>query len=144
MTEPPGSPKFVINRLVDIYTPCTHETVKNKIISLVTKPSALRIVIATIAFGMGINCPDVHHVIHWGVPTGAEMYVQESGRAEMYVQESGRAEMYVQESGRAEMYVQESGMAEMYVQESGRAEMYVQESGRAGMYVQESGRAEIY
>ncbi len=30
---------------------------------------------------MGIHCPDVHHVIHWGVPTHAEMYVQESGRA---------------------------------------------------------------
>ena len=81
MTEPPGSPNFVINRLVDIYTHCTHETVKNKIISQFTKPSVLRIVIATIAFGMGIDCPDVHHVIHWGVPTDAEMYVQESGRA---------------------------------------------------------------
>ncbi len=38
-----------------------------------TSPSPLRIVIATISFGMGINCPDV--------PKNAEMYVQESGRA---------------------------------------------------------------
>ena len=30
---------------------------------------------------MGIDCPNVHHVIHWGVPTDAEMYVQESSRA---------------------------------------------------------------
>ena len=68
MTEPPVSPNFVIYRLVDLCTQCTHETVKNKIISQFTKPSALRIVIATIAFSMGIDCPDVHHVIHWGVP----------------------------------------------------------------------------
>lgn len=80
-TEPPGSPNFIINRLVDIYTHCTHETVKNKIISQFTQPSSLRIVIATIAFGMGIDCPDVRHVIHWGVPADGEMYVQESGRA---------------------------------------------------------------
>lgn len=80
-TEPKGSPNYVINRVVDIYTHCTHETVKNKIITQFTKPSPLRVVIATIAFGMGINCPDVRHVIHWGVPADAEMYVQESGRA---------------------------------------------------------------
>lgn len=80
-TEPPGSENYVINRVVDMYTHCTHETVKNKLIAQFTKQSPLRIVIATIAFGMGINCPDVRHVIHWGVPSDAEMYVQESGRA---------------------------------------------------------------
>ena len=52
MTELPASPNFVINRLVDIYTRCTHETVRNKIISQFTKPLALHI---TFAFGMGIN-----------------------------------------------------------------------------------------
>ena len=29
---------------------------------------------------MGINCPDVRHVIHGCVPADAEMYIQESGR----------------------------------------------------------------
>ena len=60
---------------------CTNETVKNKLIAQFTRPSPLRIIIATIAFGMGINCPDVRHVIHWGVPADAEMYVQETRRA---------------------------------------------------------------
>ena len=41
----------------------------------------LRIVIATMAFGMD-NCPDVHQIIHRGVPQNADMYVQEIGRAE--------------------------------------------------------------
>ena len=80
-TEPMGSPNYVINRVVDMYSHCTHETVKNKLITQFTRPSPLRIIIATIAFGMGINCPDVRHVIHWGVPADAEMYVQETGRA---------------------------------------------------------------
>ena len=66
--------------MVDVYTHCTHDTVKNKIIKQIMKKSPLRIVIATIAFGMGINFPDVRHVIHWGVPADAEMYIQESGR----------------------------------------------------------------
>lgn len=80
-TDPKGAPSHIVNRVVDMYTHCTHETVKDKIIEQFTKQSSLRVVIATIAFAMGINCPDVRHVIHWGVPSDAEMYVQESGRA---------------------------------------------------------------
>lgn len=64
-----------------MYTHCTHPSVKSKILKQFTSPSSLRLVIATIAFGMGVNCPDVRQVIHWGVPEDTEMYVQESGRA---------------------------------------------------------------
>ena len=29
---------------------------------------------------MGINCPDIREVIHWGVSDDVEMYIQETGR----------------------------------------------------------------
>ena len=44
-------------------------------------PSHLRIVVATVAFGMGIDCPDVHQVVHFGPPDNIEAYIQENGRA---------------------------------------------------------------
>ena len=82
LSEPVGFPNIASLRLCDMFTACTRTEVKDTILKLYNDPnSCLRVIIATVAFGMGLDCPNVRRVIHWGVPSDVESYLQETGRA---------------------------------------------------------------
>ena len=81
-TEPPGYPDVSQFRMVEMYSRVLTTEKREQVLSSFTKPgSKLRLVIATTAFGLGIDCPDIRRIMHWGIPTDLEEYVQETGRA---------------------------------------------------------------
>ena len=80
-TEPPGCPNVTGHRIVDMFTRVLTTEKKDEVLHSYSEIGGnLRLVIATTAFGMGIDCPDIRRIIHWGVPSNAEEYVQETGR----------------------------------------------------------------
>ena len=81
-TFPEGAPNLPQFRVVDMFTRCTQTAVKDhKITEFAKCDGTLRIVIATIAFGMGVDCPNISCVLHWGPSEIVLDYVQEIGRA---------------------------------------------------------------
>ena len=70
------------NRLVEMFHAGTPAQVKEHIIKQASKKNShLRIIICTVAFGMGVNCVSFNKVIHFGPSKNIESYVQECGRA---------------------------------------------------------------
>ena len=77
-----GSSSKPTKHLVEMYHACTPSSVKKHISKNFSKPDGhIRVLIATIAFGMGVNCQNVQSIIHFGPSKNIECYVQESGRA---------------------------------------------------------------
>ena len=69
-------------RMVDMFHSHGDEDSKLRVQQAFTKPgSHIRVVMATIALGMGIDIPDLRVVIHWGVERSPLAYWQEIGRA---------------------------------------------------------------
>ena len=66
-----------------MYTRASSNDMKKKVLlSFMAVNGTLRIVIATTAFSMGIDCPDIVNVVHYGPPTNLEQYAQETSRTD--------------------------------------------------------------
>lgn len=73
--------KTAKNRRVVVYHAEVPEEYQQYYLDEFTKAkSTVRIMVATVAFGMGVNIPDVEIVVHWGVPKSVLSYWQEVGR----------------------------------------------------------------
>ena len=80
-TDPPSSPDTHDFHMVSMYHSAATEGAKANILcTFCTNSSKLRILIATTAFGLGVDCPDISRAIHWGPPNDLDAYVQETGR----------------------------------------------------------------
>ena len=70
------------SRVVDLYHGEAHPEDQERILGEFRKPDThLRCVVATIAFGMGVEVPDIRHVVHWGPAKDTLAYWQQVGRA---------------------------------------------------------------
>lgn len=75
-------PRSATNRLLAKFHALIGEPTKKYVQAEFTKAdSHIRILVCTIAFGMGVDIPDVRQVVHWGLPKDELSYWQELGRA---------------------------------------------------------------
>ena len=103
-TDPSGCPNRLKHRLFTMYTRASTPEMKAKVMLAFCNDTNLRIVIATSAFSMGIDCRNIQQVIHWGSSSDLEQYVQEIGRAGRDGSKSQAILMY----GKSNRYLKQS------------------------------------
>ena len=73
--------RTVENRMIEQYHSCSSSSVMDRVMdNFKSRNSRTRCLIATVAFGMGVDVPDIDIVVHWGVSNGIVQYWQEVGR----------------------------------------------------------------
>ncbi len=78
-TSPPGYPNIEQFRQVEMFTRVLTVEKRNKVLATFKDPTTPLKLICTSGFGMGVDIPDIRRVVHWGLPSTIEVYVQESG-----------------------------------------------------------------
>ena len=69
LTDPPGYPNLSSFRLVNMYTRVLTTDKKAEVLDIFSKVDGkIRLIIATTAYGMGVDCPDIRRIIHWSCP----------------------------------------------------------------------------
>ena len=105
VTEPPGMVTDLQVRLVDVFTAVSTFEMRELILKEFSKSDTkLRLLIATTAFGLGVDCPDIARIINFGSPATLEELVQESGRAGRN-RISAEAILYPKKVGKMELSV---------------------------------------
>ncbi len=64
-----------------MFTSVTDSDHKSQIFRLFKIDGNRRIVVATVAFRMGVDCPDVRQIVHMGLCDDISSYLQETERA---------------------------------------------------------------
>ena len=71
----------ISNRMIEMYHSRTDDKSVHRILSEYKTPeSSIRIIFATVAFGLGIDIPDINIIIHWGISSTIMTFWQEIGR----------------------------------------------------------------
>ena len=79
---PLGSDKIPENRLfAQFHAPQTSQMKDDILKQLCSGRSIVRVIFATVALGMGVDIPNIRHIVHIGPPTTVKAYMQETGRA---------------------------------------------------------------
>ncbi|XP_076146136.1 putative ATP-dependent DNA helicase Q1 [Alosa pseudoharengus] len=73
--------KKVENLLIGMFHSQTLPQNKNRVLSSLSGQGSCRVVVATTALGMGLNFPNVSHIVMYGLPDDVEAMVQQVGRA---------------------------------------------------------------
>ena len=83
ITEPPGLPDPILQyRLLDVFTAASDNDMREEVLmEFCKKDSTLQLLIASTAFGLGVDCMDISRIINYGTPSTLEELVQEIWRA---------------------------------------------------------------
>ena len=81
LTDPLELPPVLPFRMIHLFTSTSRTGLRREILHFVNLNLKLRLIIATRAFGLGVGCPYIRHIIHWGAPNTPEELVQEARRA---------------------------------------------------------------